>query len=219
VTIRQDYQDFLDNHFPGLKIRTPLFYNWDKALRFDLQVGETNIDEYFEEAQRRSNELFEAVFQPSDSIFIVLMDYKYKRGKLRPRNFVFRHIEDLNTSEISYSKACGLYEPNDKLDIRNIAVIKSKTERIDYRNILTAIGNTDFPQRQPRLDKSGVLTSKEIFFLNINKKAIFHMYDDRGTDIIASDIETLRPIYHRYKEWLLQYDIERMENALKQNGL
>ena len=219
MTIRQEYQHFLNDHFKGLRIRKPLFYNWDKALRFDLQVGETDTDEYFEEVLRRSTELFKSVFQPNDNVFIVLMDYKYKRNKLRPRNFVFQQIEDLNKPEITYSKAHRLYEQNDKLDIRNIAVIKSKTESINYQNILKAIGNTDFPPRQPRLDKNGVLTSKEVFFLNIDKKVIFHMYDDRGTDIIASDIETLRPIYDQYNNWLLKCDLEKIDSVLKKNGL
>lgn len=219
MNIRQEYQHFLKDHFKGLRIHTPLFYNWDKALRFDLQVGEPNTDEYFEEVIRRSTELFKSVFEPKDSVFLVLIDYKYKRNKLRSSNFIFQQIEDLNKLEIAYSKAHRLYEQNDKLDIRNIAVIKSRTERINFQNILKAIGNTDFPQRQPRLDKSGVLTSKEIFFLNIDKKVIFHMYDDRGADIIASDIETLRPIYDSYNNWLLQYDLEKMNSALEKNGL
>ena len=45
------------------------------------------------------------------------------------------------------------------------------------------------------------------------------MYDDRGTDIIASDIETLRPIYDQYNNWLLHCDLEKMDSLLKKNGL
>ena len=219
MTTRQEYQQFLNDNFKGLKIRGSLFYNWDTALRFNLQVGETDTDQYFDEVLKRSTTLFKSVFQPKDNVFIVFMDYKYKRNKIRPGNFSFQQITDLNKHEITYSKAHKLYEQNDRFDIRNVAVIKTQTERINYKNILRAIGNTDFPPRQPRLDKKGVLTSKEIYFLNITRKAIFHMYDDRGLDIIASDVELLQPIYDEYSNWLLDYDRAKMDSVLKKNGL
>lgn len=215
MEIGKRYKQFLDDNFKGLRIRTSLFFNWDNGLRFDLQEGEVDTDEYFEEVFKRSTTLFQAAFNPNDSVFLVIMDYKYKRTKIRSGNFCFRQILGLSAYEIAYLKAYKPYGPNDSLDVRNVAVIKSDIERIDYKNILKAIGNTDFPQRQPRLDKNGVFTSKEIFFLNINRKLIFHMYDDRGLDIIASDVEQLRPIYNKYNSWLLDGNREKMDELFK----
>jgi len=41
------------------------------------------------------------------------------------------------------------------------------------------------------------------------------MYDDRGLDIIASDKDTLSPIYTKHNDWLLDYDRARMEEIFK----
>lgn len=219
MTIKQEYRQFFNDYFQGLKLRAPLFFNWDNGLRFDLQVGETDRDEYFEEVLKRSSILFKSLFGPRDNLFFVLMDYKYKRRKIRVDNFCFQQIEDIKKNGIAFLKAYRLYEPNDKYDIRNIAVVKSRTENINFENILKAIGNTDFPPRAPRLDNNSVFTSKEIYFMNIDKKLIFHMYDDRGLDIIANDIETLRPIYDKYNTWILESNRGQIDGVFKKNGL
>lgn len=215
-TKKEEYFQYLAKNFPGLLIRQPLFYNWVNSLRFNLQVGETDTDEYFKEVQRRSSTLFEAAFAPEDTLFLVLMDYKWKRSKIRFFNYVFRQINDLIKKEISYTKARGLYEPNDNSDIRNIAILKVKADRINHNNILAAIGHSDFPPRQPRLDNYRALTSKEIYFINADKNIIFNMYDDRGLDIIASEIDILRPLYQNYNDWLLDYDRVTIDQKFKE---
>ena len=206
-TLKQEYIEFLsDSFFKGFQLRKPLFYNWDFGLRFDLQIGETNTDEYFHEVVGRSATLFEIAFDRHDRVYFVLMEREFKRNKIRFSNYAFHQLSGLLKSEINYTKATNLYYPNDKFDKHNIAIIKLGPERINYRNIFTAIAHSDFPQRKPRLDGLGMFTSKEVYFVNIDKKLVFNMYDDRGLDIIASDLETLRPIYTKHKNWLLEYD-------------
>ena len=214
-TVKRKYTQFLKDNFKGFQIRKPLFYSWNFGLRFNLQVGETNTDEYFEEVTKRATTLFQSAFSNTDKVFIVFVDYKYKRRKIRYPNYTFRQIIGLEKTEIFHTKAKGLYEHGDKYDIRNIALIELSAERINYRNILTAIGHSDFPPRQPRLDQNGVFTDKEIYFVNIDRKLIFHMYDDRGLDIIAADKETLRPIYERHNDLILNYDRSDIDKLFK----
>ena len=206
MTTKQEYRQFFNDNFKGLRLRKPLFYSWDFGLRFDLQVGQTNTDEYFQEVSRRASTIFQTTFDNSDKVFLVFIDFKYKRRKIRFSNYIFKQIDNLQKNEISYSKELQLYEPDDKFDIRNNAIIKLTADRINHQNILTAIGHSDFPPRQPRLENNGFFTSKEIYFVNIDKKLIFHMYDDRGLDLVSADKETLRPIYKRHNNWIIDYD-------------
>lgn len=214
-TIKQEYRQFLNDNFKGLTLRQPLFYNWNFGLRFDLQVGKTNTDEYFKEVTKRACTIFEITFDSSDKVFLIFMDYKYKRRKIRFSSFIFKQVASLKKTETHYSKVTGLYEPGDKFDIRNIAIIKLAAERINHENILTAIGHSDFPPRQPSLDHNRPLSSKEIYFVNIDKKLIFHMYDDRGLDLIAADKEILRPIYKQHNNWILDYDRKHIDKQFE----
>lgn len=208
TTINREYKAYLNSNFRGQKIHTPLFFNGDFGLRFDLQKGETNTEEYFTEVDIRSSALFAAAFDPNDKVFLVYKDFKWKRRKIRFSNYCFKQVTDLNRGEVSYSLANNLYE---KDDIYNVAIVKLKADRINYKNILKAISNTDFPPRQPRFR---FLSSIEIYFVNTTKNLIFHMYDDRGLDIIASDIEILRPIYIKFNDWILKANREKIDKLI-----
>ena len=216
LTVKEEYRLLLRNNFNGLRLRKPLFYSWNTGLRFDLQVENTNTDEYFEEVNRRASTIFQTAFDSSDKIFVIFMDYKYRRQKIRNSNFVFKQIQNLKNTEITYTKEKQIYQPDEKFDIRNVAIIKTLVERVNFRSILTAIGNSDFPERKPRLEISSVFSAKEVYFINIDKKLIFNMYDDRGLDLIAAEVETLRPIYEKHNDWLLEYDRKKIDNMFKQ---
>lgn len=219
MTPKQKYKQFINLNFPKLQIKQSLFYNWNIGLRFDLQVGETDTDEYFRTVQARATKLFEASFLPGDNIFVILNDYKWKRLKIRFKNYAFNQIDNLRKDNVSYLKTSGLYEPEDKFDKWNQAIIQTTVDKVNYKNIIAAIGHTDFPPRQPSLDEYGGLSSKEIYFINLDRPLIYNMYDDRGLDIIASDISTIEPIYKNHNDWIFDYDRELIDNQMKINGV
>ncbi|WCR25026.1 DUF3885 domain-containing protein [Paenibacillus thiaminolyticus] len=40
---------------------------------------------------------------------------------------------------------------------------------------------------------------------------IYHLYDDRGCDVICADVDPLRPLYEEFNDWILDYDREKIE--------
>ena len=55
-----------------------------------------------------------------------------------------------------------------------------------------------------------------VYFMDTQKQLLYHLYDNRGADIVAADKNLLLPIYEKYKDWILEYDradIERIFNA------
>jgi hypothetical protein len=203
MSTKKEYRQFLDKYFSGQQIKAGLFFSTKNALRFDLQSGDTDSDDYFIEVIKRSIALFNAAFKSEDEIFLVYISYSYKRRKIRFKNYCFKQITDLKKDEIAYSKVSNRYHPGEHYDA---AITKLKTERVHYQNIVTPIANTDFPPRQPRFES---LSSSKIYFINITTRLILHMYDDRGLDVIASDKKTLHPLYTRFNDWLL--DANRSE--------
>lgn len=57
-----------------------------------------------------------------------------------------------------------------------------------------------------------------VFLLYVKEHILYHLYDDRGLDVVAKDKETLRPIYEKYKDWILEYDCESPHAALPRSG-
>lgn len=49
-----------------------------------------------------------------------------------------------------------------------------------------------------------------VYFMNADDFVLFHLYDDRGADLVAADKELLRPIFKRFNKWILDYDKEQI---------
>lgn len=212
MTVRQEYRQFLAAHFPGLVLQKPVFYQSAHSLRVNLQVGKTNTDEYFRHVIGRATALFEAAFAPDDRLLLLVRDYKYRRRKIRFGNFVHRQIRGLKKAELAYATAAGVYSPGDAW---NEELLRLPAHRIAHAPVLAALAHADFPPRLPRFTGRGLWETPELYFLNLDRGLVFHMYDDRGLDLVAGDREALRPLYERFNAWLLDYDRARMDQSFK----
>ncbi|WP_093674324.1 DUF3885 domain-containing protein [Sporolactobacillus nakayamae] len=68
--------------------------------------------------------------------------------------------------------------------------------------------NEDFPPLNPRFGTKHSFTYPDLFFINITKRLIYFVYDDRGCELIATDKATLQPIYEKYSCWLDDFERE-----------
>ena len=50
-----------------------------------------------------------------------------------------------------------------------------------------------------------------VYFANTEDVYLYHVYDDRGADLVAESKETLRPIYHNFNQWILDYDRKQID--------
>lgn len=48
--------------------------------------------------------------------------------------------------------------------------------------------------------------SSNVYMLNTESPILYHLYDDRGVDIVANDKTLLLPLYKKYNDWVLQHD-------------
>jgi hypothetical protein len=48
------------------------------------------------------------------------------------------------------------------------------------------------------------------YFVNTARQTIFHLYDDRGLDVVAARTAPLEEVYHRHGGWLLAHDRARI---------
>jgi hypothetical protein len=42
--------------------------------------------------------------------------------------------------------------------------------------------------------------------LNPRRTLAFHLYDDRGLDVVAVGKDELEPVYRQHRDWILGYD-------------
>ena len=50
-----------------------------------------------------------------------------------------------------------------------------------------------------------------VYFINTDNSILFHLYDDRGADIVAKEKNSLKPLYDDFNDWILSYDREKID--------
>lgn len=218
-------KQFLNEHFDGLVLRPPLFYLWEYGIRFeisnpDLALGEeANLQQIY----KRCTEIFNKVFDVNDQILLVTNVY-YEKGSTflqkRPLNVYRKYIKyKQGLNKLQHTILASVFLNDDdgedyKGEVTHLFVLPCKKTDIRYVQLLSAISYEDFYHPSCIL-KGFPRNGYDIFFVNLTKKIVYHLYDDRGCDVIAADKENIHSLYQEYNEWILDYDRQKIDGLFK----
>ncbi|MEB9506736.1 DUF3885 domain-containing protein [Bacillus anthracis] len=208
-------KEYMLETFPNLELRPPLFYNGDIGIRFKLGVNYdcTNIYEncpYLEGVYNRAITLFQSLHSKTDDMYIVVDVNDYADGETfkHKLNIFSKYVKEksdlfkLQKNTIPYvfpeDDEDGLYKTHRY-------TLKCKVSNLKYIPMIKAICNQDMGIK-PRIFHM-------VYFININKNTIFHIYDDRGCDVLATSPNTIRNMYHTYNDWVLEYDRNKIDKV------
>src|SRR5690606_12879173 len=77
-------------------------------------------------------------------------------------------------------------------------VLPCRRSEMDYPGLLKECCNEDMGFKKT--------VYQEVYVVNKTRKTVFHVYDDRGCDLIAASAEAIRPMYEMFNSWILDYD-------------
>lgn len=174
----------------------------------DWSLGKQSV--VLEKAGDHALEIVKYAFDPEDDILFVTDVYTEHEHELTKRKllvyqkYVHRQVRNrLRHELLTYVRP----EIEDSLTLERFT-LKCQLQDIRLRPLLHAICQEDF--YAPNQILKGKL-GYEIYLMNLSKKMIFHLYDDRGCDLIAAEPEHLRPVYEGLQHWLLDYDRPQMD--------
>ncbi|EEK84807.1 hypothetical protein bcere0010_15680 [Bacillus cereus ATCC 4342] len=215
VGVEMRLNEYMLETFPNLELRPPLFYNGDIGIRFKLGANYdyNNIYEncpYLEGVYNRAIALFQSLHSKTDDIYIVVDVNDFADGETfkHKLNIFSKYVKEksdlfkLQKNTIPYvfpeDDEDGLYKTHR-------FTLKCKVSDLKYIPMLKAICNQDM----------GIKPSifHRVYFININKNTIFHIYDDRGCDVLATSPNTIRDMYHTYNDWILDYDRNKIDKV------
>ncbi|WP_232732354.1 DUF3885 domain-containing protein [Bacillus sp. mrc49] len=207
--------DFMRENFPNLELSPPLFYNWKVGIRFELGVDYDSDDAhenspYIQGVYKRAITLFKSLHTIDDDIFIVADADDFADGYKHRTRVFSRYLKDksflyrLNLTTIPYH----FPEDEDEEIYKTYRfTLKCKTSDFRYISMIKAICNQDMGIKPSIFNR--------IYFINISRKTIFYIYDDRGCDLLATTPETVRDVYQKYNDWLLDYDRIAIDEIFK----
>jgi hypothetical protein len=177
-----DLPAFILSHFNRVDFGGDLFNQWPAGMRFEIGIEQVS----------RAVNLYEFVFAKADDIILVSQDWTsgeeivsrssplFATPGILPGGFdQFQSIEVLPFDETPYRLTWARLSPS----------------AFDASQMFQAIANREqsaFPK-----------ISSGVFVIDPSSNVIMHMYDDRGLDIIAAELNTLRPLFRSFGDWIL----------------
>jgi len=178
-------------------------------IRFELGLVELEGEEYFKEIYHRVLSIFNFLFNKTDTIMLIASintSIEYRGNDLVN---IQRFLKDkkllygLNCKTVPYE-----YDEEDTEMKTTQYSLKLKKEDIRLGYLFQAISNTDFG-RKPRIEGN-------LYLLNLSESTLLHMYDDRGCDVYSLDKENLLPLYHKYRNWILDYNRIQIDHIFEE---
>lgn len=202
------------NKIGNERLQLPIFYESPVALRFetgdptlDIFLDEEHLNpRYLKSAQWRAAFLYEKT-APFDTLLWVLYRTADSDSDIDEIIEKFCRLAHLPAPAEVYQQEVTTASEEPMTRILLFWDMEQTPPRISP--LLEAIMSCDFKGLGFRE------LSSAVFFFDTNRNILFHPYDDRGADVVAEKVEDIRFLYEGCKNWLLEYDIERMKQIFE----
>ncbi|MBS4209514.1 DUF3885 domain-containing protein [Bacillus sp. FJAT-50079] len=214
---------FMKDHFNNLTLRPPLFYLWPDGIRFEISMPwiDHEDENNLQQINERSTGIFNHVFQDTDEILLITdihcgVNDTFLRK--RPTNVYKKYVKNKELlKKLKHNLLPNVFAEDDEVYgdmVTHRFVLPCKKNDMRYHQLLSAISYEDFPH-PTRILKRNNSCSYDIYFVNVTRKLIYHLYDDRGCDVIASNKEDLRQLYVACNDWILDYDRDQIDQLFR----
>jgi hypothetical protein len=197
------------------KLESPIFYNAPIGIRFEIG-GQEPI--YLSTSSKKlvSNPAYiDAAFERVMSIYHGL---PHEPNLLR----IDGYPDEKNTQEIidDICKYTELPLPHEQV----LETIPNEDEIGTYFCQLQLYWDLSVMKFQPdkllrEIIKGDIGGCRELvsstYLIDSHSTILFHLYDDRGLDVVAANKESLRSLYERFNVWILDYDRKKIDLLFK----
>ena len=187
----------------------PVFYNAPIGIRFEigdaekiyLKRGKIN-PAYIEHAVNRASKIYQHL--PAFDLLRIDIYPDERSFQQRPLN-----LNDFTNIGLPLPKE----QMREKIIMdddeykRDSLYWELSSQEIDVDKLLTEIIKAD-------IGGFNELASA-VYFINTKEKILYHLYDDRGLDVVAKTAKSLRTLYDEYNSWILDYDRDEIDKIFE----
>lgn len=219
-----DLDQYLNNVFPGLTLAPSLYHQWDIGIHFELGAGIYQIKddgslnlEMFDCVYSQALSIFNELFSDLDEIFLVTNVYQHRSDEMKKNRMKVydRYIKNkdlkFHLRQVTLPYVFDAEEADGDYYTSRFS-LKCRKQDFKYPLLIKAACNEDFPLKP----KYGTGSNyPDVFFINKTKNVIFFIYDDRGCEVIATNKESIYPLYKKYGDWIDEYSREEIVKRFK----
>ncbi|HEY2468544.1 MAG TPA: DUF3885 domain-containing protein [Terracidiphilus sp.] len=186
-----DLPQFMFAHFNRVDFGGDLFGQWPFGIRFE--IGFKQVD--------RAEETFHAAFAKETDCVLVSQDWDtgISPATKFTQLFATPGIFPIEPTEVQSLRV----SPFDETPYR---LSWTRTSPLDFNAAAMFKGIANREQKGSPKISSGV------YAIQPSTKIIMQMYDDRGLDVIAVDVDQIRPLFQCFRDWILDNQRHRIES-------
>lgn len=180
------------------EILHPVFYNAEAGIRFEIGGNEEvylNDDvvnpRYILNAFERSKKIYDKVFNP-DILRIDIFDGENQ------------FLKKLNLPVPKEIKSEEIIQGTEKYG-QEYCYWDLTEQKVDINQLLLEIIKGDIGGLDELVDT--------VYFVDSKNAVMYHLYDDRGLDVVAKERETLLSVYNEFNSWILDHDREEIDKV------
>ena len=137
-----------------------------------------------------------------DDVLVVVNSYPHETNKVVYPNFFKRYVKEQKLKYSLYLHEFQWQFDDDNLFVQQMTLL-CKASDLKLENLLKTLIHEDFHSLQPRLRKAHCLYAPDVFLINVKTNCIFHLYDDRGCEIINANKELHNKLLETFRGWEL----------------
>lgn len=184
----------------------PLFYGNPYSLRFELGGDLPNTAARVERATERSLVVFNTVYKADDRIVLVLEEIASEPTKTKGITKLLEpFVADLKEEQLEIIED-GFDCDEEVISFKHIAEVQVSSLRAKEFFRAQIVAELPLKESEPAI-------FQRCFLLNYSTAVCFHIYDDRGLDVVAPRKELLQAAYEFHNDWLLDHDRKRMKRT------
>ena len=188
---------YLKNEFNNLDLINDSFTDQPFSIHIDLEPNLYQLDDfdeintqYFDNVYTRAMDLFDDTFENHEHLYFVTV-VRSEKSLQKPIGIYNKYIKGLNKYKLKTKK----FEDEDE-QINQYSLACQKQD-LDYKNIIKAMCNQDFPELMPRF-RNKLNRYPQLYFINTDRGIILHIYDDRGAFILFNNAREHKAFREKY---------------------
>lgn len=189
--------EFMLAHFGRVDFGGDLFGQWPVGIRFEIGIEQVS----------RAAKMYESAFANAQECVLVSTDWT-EGTEMSGRSTPLFETSGIFPNEPMQFQAAEVFP----FDEAKYLLTWTRLSPLAYDAALMfqAIANRE------QLGEPSV--NSRVFVIEPRSKIIMHMYDDRGLDVIAAEIDTLRPMFESFNDWILDNQRHRIEFRFRANS-
>ena len=183
----------MEESYRDLALVSNFYHQWDFGIHVELGGGhyqltdEGNINRLmFQKAYRQVSHILPLLFRKEDDIIVVVQSFPYETKQTVYPHFFQRYIKDQKKKYAIHLQEFNWGVGEDTIPVQQMELF-CKARDVKWEPLCKALIHEDFYSLKPRLRKKHSLFAPDVFLINTRTRCIFHLYDDRGCEIINAD--------------------------------